>query len=226
MTNIKLADIVKDCAIEMHDNSFAVFSISDWKRLIDRTQADAYPRVFRRTFTTITATDKKEYDLSAIDPVIREIEKIFVYIDSSDTEPTKLTNWYLDEAQNKLRLKEASSTGYLLKVEYKTNLISVVKDEAVLNIFPEHRTLVMWMAVRAGLKSLLNDRMKMDKYRTTIDDQTTPYAIANTINMYDRDIEMKLRDTKILLEPTDVKVPYNSSNIDSESSEEWTKFGE
>lgn len=226
MTNIKLADIIKDCADEMHDSSFNVFSISNWKRIIDRVQADAYPRVFRRTYTTITATTAKEYDLSAIDPTIREIERIFIYINSSDTEPIKLTNWYHDEAQILLRVKEVLPTGHLMKVGYKTNLVSVVKDEAVLNISPEHRTLIMMMAVRAALKSLLNDRMKMDKFRTTIDDQTTPYAIANTINMYDRDIEMKLRDTKILLEPADVKKPYNTSDVDEESTENWVKYGE
>jgi hypothetical protein len=225
MANIKLADIVKDCAIEMHDKNFLIFSVSDWKRIIQRTQADAYPRVFRRTYTTVDTTDEKEYDLSDVDPEVRDIENIYVYDDSTDTKPYKLIDWFWDKAQLKLRTREILETSHLMKIEYKTNLVSVEKDEDVLNIWPEHRTLLVMLAVRAALKSLLNDRMKMDKFRTTIDDQTTPYAIANTINMYDRDIEMRLRDVKEKLGPTNVKRPYTEVT-DEDSPEYWVKYGE
>lgn len=225
MANIKLSDLIKDCAIEMHDPNFNIFSIANWKRLIDRTQADAYPRVFRRTYVSINTTNEKEYDLSAVDPEVRDVENIFIYDDASDTKPYKLIDWFWDKAQLKLRVREILETSHIMKLEYKTNLVSVSKDEDVLNIFPEHRTLIMMLAVRAALKSLLNDRMKMDKFRTTIDDQTTPYAIANTINMYDRDIEMKLRDTKEPLEPASVKRPY-TEQVDEDSPEYWVKYGE
>jgi len=225
MANIKLSDIIKDCAIEMHDQNFTVFTISDWRRLIDRTQADSYPRIFRRTYTEVDTTDDKEYDLSDVDPEIREIENIFIYDSSTDTKPFKLINWFWDKAQLKLRVREILPTSHLMKIEYKTNLVSVTADEDVLNIYPEHRSIIMMLAVRAALKSLLNDRMKMDKFRTTIDDQTTPYAIANTINMYDRDIEMKLRETKELLGPTSVKEPYKE-DVNSDSEQYWVKYGE
>jgi len=225
MANIKLSDIVKDCAIEMHDQDFLVFTIQNWKRLIDRTQADSYPRLFKRTYTSVDAADKKEYDLSAVSPEIRDIEAIWVYDDSTDTEPYKLINWEWDKAQLILRTRKIVESSHIMKVEYKTNLVSVTADEDVLNIWPEHRSIIMMLAVRAALKSLLNDRMKMDKFRTTIDDQTTPYVIANTINMYDRDIEMALREKKETLEPANVKKPY-VEDIDPDNPQSWIKYGE
>jgi len=225
MANIKLSDIVKDCAVEMHDQNFLVFTIQNWKRLIDRTQADSYPRLFKRTFTSVDATNKKEYDLSAVDPEIRDIETIWVYENVTDTEPYKLINWEWDKAQLKLRTRKIIESSHIMKVEYKTNLVSVTKDEDVLNIWPEHRSIIMMLAVRAALKSLLNDRMKMDKFRTTIDDQTTPYVIANTINMYDRDIEMALREKKETLAPANVKKPYEE-DIDPDNPQSWIKYGE
>jgi len=222
---ITLADIVKDCANEMHDENYLVFSIAAWKRFIDRTQADTYPRIFRITFTEVDTTTDREYDLSAVDPQIREIERIFVYTDATDTKPYSLINWIWDRAQEKLRVREVLRTSNIMKIEYRTNLVSVSNDADALNIYPEHRSLIMMLAVRAALKSLLNDRMKMDKFRTTIDDQTTPYAIANTINTYDRDIEMKLRDTKELLGPSNVKKPY-TDKVDADSPEYWVEYGE
>lgn len=222
MPDITLSDILKDCAIEFHDPQFSVFTIAEWKRFINNTQAESYPRVYLLTFCDKNTTADKEYDLSAEDPEIREINEVWLYDDAEDTEPRRIVNWDWDKAQKILRLRQSESTGDILRVIYKTNLSEVSKDTDVLDIKPEHRTLVVALAVREGLKSLLLDRMKLESYRTTVDDQTTPYAISNTINMYDRTIEMRLREIKEPLEPDRVKKPY-AEDTDLENPQRWVE---
>ena len=208
MASITLSEIIKDCAIEFHDPQFSVFSIGDWQRFVNNTQSESYPRVYLLTSCDKATTNEKEYDLSMIDPEIREITEVWLYDNDDDTEPRRIVNWDWDAAQQKIRLRQAEAIGNILRIIYKTNLREVSKDTDVLDIKLEHRTLIVALAVRNALKSLLLDRMKLEMYRTTVDDQTTPYAIANTINMYDRNIEMRLREVKELLGPDRVKKPY------------------
>ena len=223
---LKFSDLIEDCAIEMNDPDFSVFSVDEWKRYIDSTQHETYPRLFRRQVHSLdTVDDVKEYDLSDVSPAIREIDELYLYDDSSDTKPRRIVDWDWDQTQEKLRLRISEGADDVIKVLYTANLMDLDEDTDTLDLNPEARTLIKKLAVRAALTTLLNDRNKLEKYRTTVDDQVTPYTISNTINMYDRSIEMRLREIKELLTPARVKKPYREY-VDVETPQYYIEHGD
>jgi hypothetical protein len=223
---LKFSDIIEDCAIEMNDKDYIVFNIDDWKRYIDATQHESYPRLFRRQVTTITTlNDTKEYSLAAITPKVREIDEIWIYDTIVDYLPRRVVDWDFDRSQNLLRLRFQEDVNKQMKVEYTANLADLDEDADVIDLEPEARTLLKKLAVRTCLKTLLNDLNKMEKYRITVDTGLTPYAITNTISMYDRDIEMRLREIKLPLTPSRVKKPYQEY-VDTENPEYYISRGD
>jgi hypothetical protein len=112
-----------------------------------------------------------------------------------------------------------------MKLNYTCNLSDLDEDADVIDLEPEARTLIKKLAVRTALKTLLNDLNKMEKYRVTVDTGLTPYAITNTISMYDRDIEMRLREIKLPLTPSRVKIPYQEC-VDLDNPEYYIKRGD
>lgn len=223
---LKFSDIIEDCALEMNDRDYLVFNIDDWKRFIDSTQHESYPRLFRRQSTDLaTVSDQKEYDLSAVTPKIREIDEVLLYDDALDTKPRRIVDWDHDRTQEMLRLRIAENVNDVIRVLYFTNLSDLDEDADVIDLEPEARTLLKKLAVRTALKNILNDRNKMEKYRMTIDTAVTPYAITNTISMYDRDIEMRLREIKLPLAPARVKMPYKEY-VDVENPQYYIEHGD
>lgn len=209
--SVKFSDLIEDVILEFNDPNFEVFNEEEVKKVINSTQHEGYPRIYRRTYTEIDPIDAaREYDLSSVDPEVREVDKVYVYPTATSTKPNELRNWIWDQYQKKLRFKTTVSTTKKIKIEYRTGLSELTADSDVLDIFPEVRSLIKMMAVRTLIRRLLLDRVKMDKYRTTIDDQTSPYILSNIISSYDRDIELKLREVKIPLIPSEVKKPERS----------------
>jgi len=221
---IKVADIIKDAAYELNDPYFNVISKGEWFHILKTQQHLTYPRIFRRNVLTLNTTDDREYDLSSADPDIREIEEVLLYQDSNDKEPTRIDNWYFDEAQNKLRLYYSVGSGQLLKIIYKSNLSTITKETNTLNIDDEIVPILKYICVRDALQKILNDRLKLNAFRTTIDDQASPYMIQSVITSYDRKIELELRDKKKLLSPGIVKKSYKEV-IDPDNPQYWITHG-
>lgn len=223
---IKFSDLVKDCALEFKDPNYEVFSIDDWKRLINIIQHETYPRIYRRTFVQRdTVANQREYDLSAVSPEIRDVVKVYYYPQSDSTKPSEVRDWIWDQYQKKIRFRTALTGSKWIKIEYITNLADLEVDTATIDVTPEVRTVIMMMSARAALRRLLLDRVKMDKYRTTVDDQTTPYVLSNILAGYDRDIELRLREIKMPLVPTEVKIPEKEYGVEEKTRQHWVTYG-
>jgi hypothetical protein len=225
--SLKFSDIIEDCAIEMNDKDYVVFGIDDWKRYIDSTQHESYPRLYRRLVTNITTlNDTKEYDVSKVTPKVREVDEIFIYDNIlTDKIPRRIVDWDFDKTQDLIRLRYQEDADKIMKVNYVCNLADLDEDADIIDLEPEARTLIKKLAVRTALKTLLNDLNKMEKYRVTVDTGLTPYAITNTIAMYDRDIEMRLREIKLPLTPSRVKKPYQEY-VDTDNPEFYIEHGD
>ncbi len=181
---MKVADLIKNCALRIKDSDFEAVQEEEWKDILNTQTSNLYPDVVYEGQEVLDNLEsfKSSYqiDLSHIDN-IRDVKSVFV--ENKNGKRILYEHWIFQNESKILDLNPDSYKYEMDPLNYNKIIINWTgdipyfeSDEEVINLSKDQISLLEDLCVAEAINRTLNDRTKLNKYRTTTG-QLNEYAL-------------------------------------------------
>ena len=197
---MKVSEFIKVCARGLSDYNFRVFSVAEWFNILSFQIGELFPEIAITDSTTgdlSSIEDNYQLDLSSISN-IHDIKR--VTLTDSDGNDAPYSNWVynsdtkvldLDPTTSKAPDKSISAYS-TYEVVYFLESPTLSNTESDIDLSAARLNVLKDICVRAALEQILNDHIKLDRYRTYVG-KMNEYALMAWFDRLSTQIELYKR---------------------------------
>lgn len=217
---VTVKNFIAELAQATNDPTMVVNEATDWIEIINSNGSELSPEIlFENTstiqFSTLDSTTQ-DVDMSSATDYEGLYKIKTVYLEDSNGKRFIYNNWSFDKSENILSLLPRDDASYIDTIvgdvrpsgSYPTIIINWMGDipdtrgDGSINLSKPRLTLFRKVCVREGLRRILMDHMKLDRYRTLVG-RANEYSLLAIIRDMTSEIEL---DKSKLTNSNSVKV--------------------
>jgi hypothetical protein len=192
---------IYECARDVRDENYQVFSEGDWRSYIKTALRMLFPRVHTPVDAT-TSSSANTYSY-AFPSGISHVDKVF--IQEGTNRPLPLSN--VRVFNEKLKFDADLGDGYTIILEGREYFTVPDSNDDDLGLQKMHYELVKWQAEYLAFKGILMDKSKLNQYSAEVKN-TTENDVLNMLSLLRADIKDRLGETTPTVESYDIASAY------------------
>lgn len=195
-----VAEFIKYCGRAIKDRNLNVVKATEWLEILNMSSGELYPEIGIRateTGTVASLTSEYQVDVSSLSN-LEEVKEVFVEDSSGNKFP--YDNWVFEKELEIVDLDPESSKSPTRSIANYVNyhivwmgyLPEYAATGTTLALSRAKIVLLRDLCVRDAIDSILNDHIKLDRYRTLVG-RENEYVLLGMIRDLTTRIELKKR---------------------------------